>query len=147
MLTDSQIVESNLFCSVIIVDEKNSQNIISLYTSWTSVFNEATSWEILFPSCREKYFLKRNLIKYICPWRDKLIMLWTLKREVKCFYQEQQSRGVHIKRFSKNMQQIYRMTSLPTCDFNKVAKQIYWNHTVAWVFFCKLAAYFQNTFS
>ena len=28
------------------------------------------------------------------------------------------------------------------CDFNEVA-----NHTWAWVFSCKFAAYFQNTFS
>ena len=35
------------------------------------------------------------------------------------------------------------------CDFNKVAKakQLYWNRTLAWVFSCKFAAYFQNTFS
>ena len=40
----------------------------------------------------------------------------------------------------------------PRCDFNKVAKQLYsnhtyWNHTSAWVFSCKFAAYFQITFS
>ena len=27
------------------------------------------------------------------------------------------------------------------CDFNKVAKQLYWNHTSTWVFSCKFAAY------
>ena len=32
------------------------------------------------------------------------------------------------------------------CDSNKVIKQIYWNGTSAWVFSCKFAAYFQNTF-
>ena len=26
-------------------------------------------------------------------------------------------------------------------------KQLYWNHTSAWVFSCKFAAYFKNTFS
>ena len=31
-------------------------------------------------------------------------------------------------------------------DFNKVTKQLYWNRTSAWVFACKFAAYFQNTF-
>ena len=36
---------------------------------------------------------------------------------------------------------------MPKCDFNKVALQLYWRHTSAWVFYCKLAAYFQNTFS
>ena len=25
--------------------------------------------------------------------------------------------------------------------------QFYWNHTLAWVFFCKFTAYFQYTFS
>ena len=45
------------------------------------------------------------------------------------------------------MQQIYRRTPMPKCNFNKVAKQLYWNHTSAWVFSCKFAAYFQNTFS
>ena len=28
----------------------------------------------------------------------------------------------------------------------KFLKQLYWNHTSAWVFSCKFAAYFQNTF-
>ena len=32
------------------------------------------------------------------------------------------------------------------CGFNKVALQIYRNHTSAWVFSCKFAAYFQNIF-
>ena len=48
------------------------------------------------------------------------------------------------------MQQIYRITanlSMPKCDFNKIPKQIYWNHTLAWVFSCKFAAYFEKTFS
>ena len=29
---------------------------------------------------------------------------------------------------------------MPKCDFNKVAKQLYSNHTSAWVFSCKFAA-------
>ena len=49
------------------------------------------------------------------------------------------------------MQQIYRRTLMPKCDFNKVALQSQaWDgckHLIAWVFFCKFAAYFQNTFS
>ena len=27
------------------------------------------------------------------------------------------------------------------CDFNKVALQLYWNHSSAWVFSCKFAAF------
>ena len=37
--------------------------------------------------------------------------------------------------------------SMPKLYFNKVAKQLYLNHTSAWVFCCKFAACFQNTFS
>ena len=44
------------------------------------------------------------------------------------------------------MQQIYRRTFIPKCDFNKVALQLYWDHTSAWVFSWKFAAYFQNTY-
>ena len=50
------------------------------------------------------------------------------------------------KRCSENMQQIYRRTPMPKCNFNKVALQLYLNRTSACVFSCKLAAYFQNTF-
>ena len=39
--------------------------------------------------------------------------------------QKQPSRGVPWKRCSENMQQIYRKTPMPKCDFNKVAKQLY----------------------
>ena len=61
--------------------------------------------------------------------------------------QKQPLRRVLKKRCSENMQQSYRRTTMPKCDFNKVALQLYWNCTSAWVFSCKSAAYFQNTFS
>ena len=38
--------------------------------------------------------------------------------------QEQPSRGVLRKWCSENMQQIYRRTPMPKCDFNKVALQL-----------------------
>ena len=40
--------------------------------------------------------------------------------------QKQPSRGVPMKRCSENMQQIYRRTPLAKCDFDKVAKELYW---------------------
>ena len=61
--------------------------------------------------------------------------------------EKQPSRGVPLKRFSENMQQIYRRTPMPKCDFNKDEKQLYWNRTSAGFFSCKFAAYFQNTLS
>ena len=54
--------------------------------------------------------------------------------------------SVLMKRCSKNIQQFYRRASIPKCDFSKVAKQLHWNRTLVWVFSCKFAAYFQNTF-
>ena len=50
------------------------------------------------------------------------------------------------KRCSENMQQIYRRAPMPKCDFNNVSKQLYWYRILAWVFSCKFAAYFENTF-
>ena len=40
--------------------------------------------------------------------------------------QKQPSRGVLKKSCSKNIQQIYRRTPMPKCDFNKVGKQLCW---------------------
>ena len=47
------------------------------------------------------------------------------------------------KRCSENMQQIYRRTPMPRCNFNKVALPLYCNCTSAWVLSCKFTAYFQ----
>ena len=41
------------------------------------------------------------------------------------FFQKQPPRGVFWKRCSESMQQKYRRTSKPKCDFNKVALQLY----------------------
>ena len=62
-------------------------------------------------------------------------------------WQKLSSIGVLINRCSENMQHIFRRTPMPKGDFNKVAKQLYWNHASACVLSCKFAAYFQNTFS
>ena len=35
---------------------------------------------------------------------------------------------------------------MPKCDFKNVDWQLCWKHTSPWVFSCKFAAYFQNTF-
>ena len=37
------------------------------------------------------------------------------------YLQKQPPRGILRKRCSENMQQIYRRTPMPKCDFNKVA--------------------------
>ena len=40
------------------------------------------------------------------------------------FLQKQPFRAVFRERCSENMQQIYRRTPIPKCDFNKVGKDI-----------------------
>ena len=57
--------------------------------------------------------------------------------------QKQPPRGVLRESYSENMEQVYRRTLMWKSDFNKVALQLYWNHTSARVFSCKFAAYFQ----
>ena len=70
-------------------------------------------------------------IRFFChsPRHPKLIWPWTFQNLV------------------GSPEQIYRRTSIPKYDFNKVAKQFYINHNSVWMFSCKLAACFQNTFS
>ena len=57
-----------------------------------------------------------------------------------------ESKGVLRKSCAENLLQIYRTTPMPKCDFNKVVLQLYCNHTSAWEFSCKFAAYFQSPF-
>ena len=76
--------------------------------------------------------------------------------------QKQPPRSVLTKRCSENIPQItgehpcrnaisikllYRRTPVSKCDLNKIAKQLYWNRTSAWVFSCKFALYFQSNLS
>ena len=64
-----------------------------------------------------------------------------------CFHWEISSTETALHRWCpENMQQIYRRTTIPKCNFSKVAKQLSWNQTSPWVF-SKFATYFQNIFS
>ena len=76
----------------------------------------------------------------------KEVKIHILDSETSFKYQQQPPRGVPRNRCSENMQQIYRRTPMPKCDFNKVALQLYWNYTSAWLSSCKFLVYFQNTF-
>ena len=88
-----------------------------------------------------------EMINMIYLWKKNLhLKRKKVSRAVSIKIQKQPSRGALRKRCSENMQQIYRRTSMPKCDFNKVTKQICWNHTSAWMSSCKFAAYFQNIF-
>ena len=45
-------------------------------------------------------------------------------RNLQSKVQKQPHKGVPKKRCSENMQQFYRRTPMPKCDFNKVVKQL-----------------------
>ena len=51
-----------------------------------------------------------------------------------CKYQKQPPRGVPRKSCSEIMQQIYRRTPMPKCNFNKVAKQNVQNFLLLFMF-------------
>ena len=60
--------------------------------------------------------------------------------------QKQPSIAALVKMCFENKRQIDRRTLMLKCDFNKAALQFYRNHISTWVFSCKFAACFQNTF-
>ena len=72
-------------------------------------------------------------------WLQKLVQYlrkkttYTRKAISLSVFQKQSPRGVLKKRCSENIQQMYRRTPMPKCNFNKIS--------------CKFAAYFQNTVS
>ena len=62
--------------------------------------------------------------------------VFLLVENYKCLFQKQSHIGV-----------LKTCTPMPKCDLNKVVSQLYKNHTLEWVFSCKFAESFQNTFS
>ena len=58
--------------------------------------------------------------------------------------EKRSSSGVVKKRCSENKQQIYKRAPMAKCDFDKVTKQLYWNHTSAWVFSCTFSCIFSE---
>ena len=87
-----------------------------------------------------------KLIHKTFKWHSQKDIWFFPKNSQYTWNQKQLSLAALRKRCSENMQQIYRRTPMPKCDFNKVALQLCWNCILAWVFTCKLAAYFLNTF-
>ena len=51
-----------------------------------------------------------------------------------------------IKRCCENMQQANMRTPISKCNFNKVAMQLYWNHTSAWCFLANVLHIFSMSF-
>ena len=138
------ISTSNQFCFKV-VDQRDPTLWITLIRRWR--WSRIRHW--IFNIAKRWY--KFNVVS---SWpQHKVTFIKALQNKVLInnTAQKQLSRGVLSKSCSENMRQIYRITPMPKCYFNKVAKQI--NkvankvaiHTSAWVFSCKFNAYFQNT--
>ena len=73
------------------------------------------------------------LVRLMIMQRKLLHLFFTEKKPCKTKLRKQSPRGSLQKRCSANMHQISGRMSLQICNFSKVAKQLYWNHTSAWV--------------
>ena len=108
--------------------QSNANHIFNFFLNYPSqIFSTKVCWK------KHIYYQQHN-IKTKCWIHFK-------SKSQSLFLQKQPPKGVSRKRCSENMQQIYRRTPMPKCDFNKVAKQLNWNHTWTWVFSSKCASY------
>ena len=75
------------------------------------------------------YFCKKLHLRYLTGFSIHLYSLQYIFTNLsyKTFFkvQKQPPRGVLMKKCSENMQQMYKRTLTPKCDFNEVAKQLY----------------------
>ena len=67
----------------------------------------------------------RHKQKIISILTHAYVVVYVIPQSSDCNLQKQPYRGVLRKWCSENMQQIYRKTPVPKCDFNKVAKKLY----------------------
>ena len=75
-----------------------------------------------------------------------LLLVTTVASIKICLVQKQPPRGVPRKRCSENMQHIYRRIPMSKCEFNKIALQLYWYHTSAWVSPAKCCIFSEHLF-
>ena len=86
------------------------------------------------------------IYKYI--WSSEYFFIYILThfQPMFYFYTSWKHQKYFFRRCFENMPQIYRRTHMLKCDFNKVEKQLYWNHTSTWVFPVNLLHNFKAPF-
>ena len=134
----------------------NSKEKLRSWNSlWTSCFGIVLkfSWELCTASIEitwkcQKWLLSGVLIYGRSEKFSVVLGKTLLTVSIVSIVQKHSPRLVLMKRYSKNMLQIYRRRPMWNCDFNKLAKQLCWNHTYIWVVSAKFASYFhfQKTF-
>ena len=111
-------------------------------------FHHSFVWIVVYHCTLDKTYLevekrRQITIEFTAELRKKEVCIEVFVE----ICQKKSSRVVLRKGCSENMQHIYKRTPIPTCDFNKVALELYWNRTLAWMFSCNFSEYFQNIFS
>ena len=114
--------------------------ILSCFSNKTSLFIEI--WTMLFHTVTDVNFTWKTWSFFLVRFKDCIKNWKCLIGHAYCILfiycifipfivRKHPSRGVLIKSCSDNMQQIYKRTSMPRFDFNKVALHLYWNRTLA----------------
>ena len=94
---------------------------LQLRLRWAFVFILEIIWSLGSLFHWEKKTLSQFFLSAIC-FEEKLYQVSKKPlKYVMCKVQKQHSRDIPSKSCSENMQQIYRRTTMPKCDFNKVA--------------------------
>ena len=93
---------------------KNFAKITGKRLCWSLFFNKVAG-------LRPTMLLKERLQHRLFPVNfTKFLRKPFFTEHLRCQLQKQSFRGVFRERCSENMQQIYRRTSMPKCDFNKL---------------------------
>ena len=92
------------------------------------------------PKKRLWIFWSKYTFLYKSHWSGSIFLLFEGSQPQNVLISEAAIKMCSWERCSENIQQIERRTPMLN------AKQLFWNHTSAWVFSCQFAAYFQNTF-
>ena len=87
------------------------------------------------------------VIKSITVFQNVLLVAKFLFLSICLKYRSRRPERCSLEKVFRKYAANWQENTMPKYDFNKVAKQLYWNHTSAWVFSFKVAAYFQNNFS
>ena len=111
--------------------QKTTLNIISLFWLKTT--------DLMSSSCNMRHFF------YSWRYYEKLCWQSLSKCYNRCTISNNRSRHPEVFLGKGVLKICSKFTGEHPCR-SAIVKQLYWNRTSAWVFCCKFAAYFQNTF-
>ena len=118
------------------------------FVSWRQIRKLEISSKLLFVfrprNLKFKVVLKRRFVFWLQTTKIKLIYFFT---ELLIILKQTKLSANLSQKIFENTKKEFSFVSLVFRSLTQDAKQLYWNNTSAWMFSCKFAAYFQNTFS